>query len=98
MKGWQPIETAPKDGTKIDLWVHFPEHDEAHRVADAFWDLEDEDWNLHGWLVRQFKFTPQPTHWMPLPEPPPSGRDHKERISDASQASVLTPNPSGPKP
>lgn len=34
---WQPIETAPKDGTVVDLWIagDFGEHGE--RRADAYW-------------------------------------------------------------
>ncbi|WP_139218063.1 hypothetical protein [Paracoccus aminovorans] len=32
MSDWQPISTAPKDGTKIDLWTGYNE-----RAADAMW-------------------------------------------------------------
>ena len=33
---WQSIETAPKDGTKIDLWM-VDEKGAAWRVTDAYW-------------------------------------------------------------
>lgn len=63
---WQPIETAPKDGTKIlGAWPQLRKH-KWWTIQPIFfycgnwihgWD-EDEDLALH------------PTHWMPLPEPP----------------------------
>lgn len=40
---WQPIETAPKDGTEVDLWLSAGEYDEAGRVADASWGACCED-------------------------------------------------------
>jgi hypothetical protein len=33
---WQPIETAPKDGTEIDVWCRFGDGG-GHRVPDAYW-------------------------------------------------------------
>lgn len=54
MTTWQPIETAPKDGTVIDLW-----YPDFGRLADQWYDADD------GWFV-----APNPTHWMPIPEPP----------------------------
>lgn len=33
--GWQPIETAPKDGTVIDVWLDSWTGPE--RVCDVFW-------------------------------------------------------------
>lgn len=70
---WQPIETAPRDGTSVDLWgVNLLSHDKrSHRIAGvSFGSVRDwmgqerEDWQ-HG---RGEDF--QPTHWMPLPAPP----------------------------
>lgn len=78
--GWMPIETAPKDGTDIIvMYVHIS----TQVVHAAFWiGGEDEDWIEDsrdiGWLsyehseVSRIKLDGwmEPTHWMPLPEPP----------------------------
>jgi hypothetical protein len=80
---WQPIETAPKDGSVVDLWVpsYRQVNDylvEGHRVAACRWN---DGWGDGGFWEAKFvevdSFTPldsidgqQPTHWMPLPEPP----------------------------
>lgn len=60
--GWQPIETAPKDGTEIDVWCV------DHRVANAWWCNADNKWRTYG--DDRITWTHQPTHWMPLPEAP----------------------------
>lgn len=69
---WQPIETAPKDGTAILIACNYDRMGKA-RVTLAWWDgkwLESQYWddNDEEWIdcVCQFK----PTHWMPPPEPP----------------------------
>jgi hypothetical protein len=66
---WQPIKTAPKDGTKV-LLIFGNEVDDEPSAALAMWDAND------GWLdsfsgrsVTDGFFT-DPTHWMPLPPPP----------------------------
>jgi hypothetical protein len=64
---WQPIETAPRDGTHI-LCYH-PKYD---MVLNGVWDggdlncFEMKDERLE--YVKDF----YPTHWMPLPAPPSS--------------------------
>jgi len=56
---WQPIETAPKDGTHIIVMPYFYVED-----LQVSWFILDEDrWANWNWSV-------EPTHWMPLPEPP----------------------------
>lgn len=67
---WQPIETAPKDGTTIDLWCRNISHGStgAVRAPDSFWDDEVQKWeDRHGWIL-ETKW--KPTHWMPLPAGP----------------------------
>jgi hypothetical protein len=61
MDNWQPIETAPKDGTKIDLW-----HKDGYRVADCRWDIKTKLWFTDG----PFPDDSDVTHWMPLPAAP----------------------------
>lgn len=68
-QAWQPIETAPRDGTDILVWdgerrtmtlwgkvSHVP----IFGFLDV-WGCDAEDIDL---------MDPQPTHWMPLPDPP----------------------------
>ena len=62
IKGWQPIETAPKDGTEIIA------RDDDGAVYGAAWDAESEAWRaICGQPV---VYAPEPSKWMPLPEPP----------------------------
>lgn len=62
---WQPIETAPRDGTRFDVWV--PSGSGGYRVADLHF-------NAKGYLTRdgiQAKdLACWPSHWRPLPAPP----------------------------
>ena len=58
---WQPIETAPKDGTKILITVG------DNLVGVGYWDNDTSGlWAL--WLSSIERM--RPTHWMPLPAPP----------------------------
>jgi hypothetical protein len=52
---WQPIETAPGDGSRILICT------ESGHVLIAGWAVK---LNVSGW------WNDNPTHWMPLPEPP----------------------------
>lgn len=70
---WQPIETAPKDGTKIDLWAKawLPAFDrfEFRRFADCVWMTGDSMCNIKPyWLGLDKGWFP--IYWMPLPDPP----------------------------
>lgn len=67
---WQPIETAPKDGTRVLLFVppYGPStgHYEPARVN---WGPNASLWVSHSVLNKEAA----PTHWMPLPTPPTGG-------------------------
>lgn len=64
---WQPIETAPKNGTDILVMtgetMHVVRWINIHGDFD-YWAVDD---NKHGPFTLRGK---APTHWMPLPEPP----------------------------
>ncbi len=67
MSEWQPIATAPKDGTVILIYG-----DEA--MTTAYWRHiqmgRDGYWAL--WCAGSYAEDDEvnATHWMPLPEPP----------------------------
>jgi hypothetical protein len=57
---WQPIETAPKDGTRILVWCE----DEG---------IVAVEWTIFGWEPQPTNYYTEnvcPLWWQPLPEPP----------------------------
>lgn len=69
MSGWQPIETAPKDGMQLIVWngeflsvsswgktAHVPFYGFLQLVGCDFQEMD--------------LMSPQPTHWLPFPEAP----------------------------
>lgn len=70
MSEWQPIETAPKDGTYVLLWASDPPcigRVSGHPFMSANdWSVEVRAMNVASYTWRLSSFT----HWMPLPQPP----------------------------
>jgi Protein of unknown function (DUF551) len=67
---WQPIESAPKDGTKIIL-AFIREHWKPIVTVGAWIDdapISTNEWM--AWTSIGLIGCIEPTHWMPLPEPP----------------------------
>ena len=66
-QAWQPIETAPKDGTRVWLWLA----DEGFSATAKWRRFEDgdEDW----WLLEHdcTATIHDITHWRPLPKDAP---------------------------
>lgn len=59
MTDWQPIESAPKDGTRVLLWI------EPTKIAMPFM------WGNGRWHGDDFPLNmATATHWMPLPDAP----------------------------
>lgn len=65
---WQPIETAPKDGTVV--LIHDPD-DAPYTGIVTIGLFDGEKWNGcdHGYHMNAGIIV-APTHWMPLPSPP----------------------------
>lgn len=67
---WQPIETAPKDGRRIILGYAGSYSEEGYWLSDP----SKNYWGETGWFATDENVLSHhpsnPTHWMPLPEPP----------------------------
>ena len=71
---WQPIETAPKDGT-VFLGYKLGQFRECYKVPRDDCDM----WWFGGTSGADDLFPNiKPTHWMPLPKPPAMAKIMKE--------------------
>ncbi len=77
--GWQPIETAPRDGTCVDLWGHEegwrenrPADPKMRRLTNCRWVRQGptpgDGW--YGFALPNGTRVNTYTHWMPLPDAP----------------------------
>lgn len=66
MDKWQPIETAPKDGTEILGWVYGERWAVCKYHKNSMFKVEG--FATYGW-DDGYEWA-DPTHWMPLPDPP----------------------------
>jgi hypothetical protein len=68
---WQPIETAPKDGTPVLAW-----DPQGEQCCEAFFIQAEHPWSLSaGWYSNHGRNNDNPygfwpSHWQPLPLPP----------------------------
>jgi hypothetical protein len=71
---WQPIETAPKDGTRV--LVFWADGRKCPVDVSWYWDHHDIEYGkvvrtYQRWMSNRYAANgPPPTHWMPLPKPP----------------------------
>jgi hypothetical protein len=59
---WQPIETAPRDGSHF--WAYQKRHE--YSMFECWWAENHEG----GFWMDYIDSEPEPTHYAPLPEPP----------------------------
>jgi hypothetical protein len=86
MNEWKPIETAPKDGTLVDLWVVHSSFGfvTGQIYRDCKWRADKDTWQAqHGYgVVLDWQHieeedgsvtTSRPTHWVPVMTRGPNG-------------------------
>jgi hypothetical protein len=72
-KGWEPIETAPKDGTDILAVIvgNHPQTGDPFIPEVVGWDADSAQWWNCMWCnYCDARAAYEPTHWRPLPDPP----------------------------
>lgn len=69
---WQPIASAPKDGTAVLLWTTDIIGANG-RACVGRWGAYNGAW----WDVGMEYTLNHPTHWMPLPPSPSSSKESK---------------------
>ena len=72
---WEPIKTAPRDGTIVDLF-----HKTAGRIVDSWWD--------DGCWVATLEGDEAYSHWMLPPDPPVMDRLAKGDNTDVTRRPV----------
>lgn len=88
---WQPIETAPKDGSKILIfcdgkvlmtswYVHYS-GGQPSRTREPEWEQSEMYGGFGGYMGPL-----RPTHWMPLPEPPGTNKNNSDGLLAALNA------------
>lgn len=70
-EGWQPIESAPKDGT---LLIGFVPNSALYEVIFIRRWPDDDFW-MHDMANEAVAMDVEPTHWMPLPPPPAAEKE-----------------------
>lgn len=67
MSEWQPIETAPKDGSRLLLATP------TGKLADGMWSTQYKVWDWPYVIT-------EPTHWMPAPPIPQKAPNAKQTV------------------
>lgn len=62
-RAWRPIDTAPRDGTMVQLWVR-GKWSYGRFVSSC---------GVNKWMSGVVMLHPDPAHWMPIPAPPTKG-------------------------
>ena len=98
MTEWQPIETAPTDGTSVIIATeqgdfgqaefHRSQFEPFHLDGGWFWMSEYGQY----WIHKKMQRCGEPTHWMPLPEPPKDSP-----MTDANTKPKWQPNETAPE-
>ena len=71
MLRWRPIGSAPKDGTEVVLCGIVGIYKPSDPIDEKY-DFAIAGWNQNNWIIHSNEdvIFYNPTHWMPIPEPP----------------------------
>ena len=98
LDGWRPIETAPKDGSEVLLWIVHTGSDfnpePFERLSVGYWERANTTPGFEHPARWERKWIGEPTHWQTMPQPPsPEASDHRSRDaippSDRREVEVL---------
>lgn len=71
MSAWQPIETAPKDGTPILVYSREASDPQIVLASWREYQGSPDDGGWYDWWDNNApEIDATVTHWQPLPEPP----------------------------
>ncbi len=78
MSEWMPIETAPRDGTRVIVFSPYGVHSRAgyqgdcrcQHVCESYWHQPGNPQVEGFWTSPMGQARFRPTHWQPLPAPP----------------------------
>ena len=81
---WQPIETAPKDGTEV--FLYFPGG--GRKIWSGYWKHSQHysngklEYDRAYWVTGMMSVGKdlEPTHWMTAPEPPPHAQERIDKL------------------
>jgi hypothetical protein len=87
-RGWKPIETAPRDGTRVILFSMDTHLDNpAGFVGEGYWAGDRWDAAPEGWrFPQEFRRAPvcvTADLWQPLPEAPTVEWSYTIKLDDA---------------
>lgn len=87
MSEWQPIETAPTDGTPMLIWLAKPYDQQVYNgpVPVTQIVIGDLSPDHDGLIVSPDGAWIQATHWQPLPEGPGHKQDRLKNIAEATK-------------
>lgn len=75
--GWQPMNTAPTDGTVVLLLLECSNVPHSARFKDGAWRLTWDGWKVPEW--------DGPRYWMPIP-PDPVTRQNGDGFKSVADA------------
>lgn len=78
LQGWQPISSAPRDGT----WVVLYDAEQYRPVHVRNWRAAETNGKpVSGWWDEYSQYRPsfRPTHWQPLPQPPAASEGEERK-------------------